>query len=480
MNPMTWNPVARVAMLMAAGVVAGCGGGSNDAGDVRTAQAASTSAAADCGPAGCMPKRLRIEGRQLLDPQGRPVRLRGVNVDGLDVPDGAVIAGPFNMNAVRLRITYSKDTRADTPSGFREDYLEQIDEWVAAARAHGLWMVLEMRASDAIGTDAAFYDTRKTGPCDPAVAVVRCPHFGYYRQAWRALAERYRGSDYIAGYGLLAEPSADKTGATNPAATLVAFQRALMDEISRVDQRTPFFIGPNYNYDTMEYRLDDYFIAEYQGRVVYAVNFLVPKEWINNGTWTLPCASKPGVTHPTATHPTATDAAAIPPAVTDPAVSNPAGTASVTAAIADSAPAGSPAPSCKPAYPFADPADGYGSLLAGADAATSPEHVFNQQRVRPGNYQKTLSKGFIPWYMQWPLAFRDRHDVPLYVDQFGAGTAARGQLAYEGDLLDFFEAQGLHWTRWSYNAGDASRTLLPPNSAVIDFYKQQAPRWVSP
>ena len=461
MGVMTWRPTAHAAMLAAVCVVAGCGGGDDEAaGELRTAQAAAANSATDCGVKGCVPKRLSIQGRTLRDPQGQAVRLRGVNVDGLDAQEGAVIAGQFKMNAVRLRVTYSKETRADTPSGFRADYLAKIDAWVAAARANGLWMVLEMRASDAIANDAAFYDTSKTGPCAPAVAMERCPNFGYYRQAWRALAERYRGSDYIAGYGLLAEPSADKTGAANPAATLVAFQRALMDEINHADQRTPFFVGPNYNYDTMEYRLDDYFIAEYQGRVVYEVNFLVPKEWINSGTWTLPCANNAFGTHPAGT--------------------NPAGVASIPAAIVGSAPAGGPNPACKPAYPFADPADGYGSLLAGADAGTPPERTFNQQRVRPGNYQKTLSKGFMPWYLQWPLAFRDRHDVPLYVDQFGAGTAARGQLAYEADLLDFFEAQGLHWTRWSYNAGDASRTLLPPNSAVIDFYKQRAPRWVSP
>lgn len=433
---MTWKPVARAAILIAAGVLAGCGGGSDATEEMRTAQAAS---ATDCAPAGCAPKRLSIQGRTLLDPQGRPVRLRGVNVDGLDVQDGALIAGQFNMNTVRLRITYSKETRANTPSGFRDDYLAQIDDWVEAARAHGLWMVLEMRASDAFSTDPDFYDTRKTGGCAATVTFERCPNFGHYRRAWRALAERYRGTDYIAGYGLLAEPSADKTGAADPVRTLVDFQTALMDEISRVDQRTPFFVGPNYNYDTMEYRLDGYFIPAYQGRVVYAVNFLVPKEWIKDGTWTLPCTTSP-----------------TPRPSTDPA-----------------------AP-CKPSYPFADPADGYASLLAGADPHVPPEKVFNQQRVKPGQYQKTLSKGFIPWYLQWALGFRDRHEVPLYVDQFGAGSEAQGQLAYEGDLLDFFEAEKLHWTRWSYNAGDAGRTLEPPNFAAIDFYTRQAPRWDQP
>jgi hypothetical protein len=467
MDAMTWRPTARAAMLAAAGVLAGCGGGGDGAeqgGEMRTVQAAPAS---DCGPTGCAPKRLTIQGRTLLDPQGRELRLRGVNVNGLDAAEGATIAGQFNMNTVRLRITYSKDTRADTPSGFKDDYLKNIDAWVAAARANGLWIVLEMRGSDAITNHPDFYDVSKTGACAPNIAFERCPNFGYYRQAWRFLAERYRGTDYIAGYGLLAEPSADKTGVDNPVATLVGFQTALMNAINQVDQRTPFFIGPNYNYDTMEYRLDDYFIAEYRGRVVYAVNFLMPKEWINNGGWTLPCAGNPAGSNPAG--------------ASTPSTPRTPGT---PAAIVGSATGGSSAnpanPACKPAYPFADPADGYASLLAGGDAATPPERIFNQQRVKPGNYQKTLSKGFIPWYLQWPLAFRDRHDVPLYVDQFGAGTAARGQLAYEGDLLDFFEAQGLHWTRWSYNAGDVSRRLLPPNSAVIDFYKQQAPRWDKP
>jgi hypothetical protein len=435
MEAMNWRPTARTAMLAAACSMAACGGGSSHSAEGRqTAQAAS----AACTGAACGPLRLTIQGRTLLDPQGRELRLRGVNVDGLDVQDGAVIAGQFNMNTVRLRITYSKETRADTPSGFKEDYLSDIDAWVQAARANGLWMVIEMRGSDAFTNHPDFYDVNKTGACEPKIEFERCPNFGYYRQAWRFLAERYRATDYIAGYGLLAEPSADKTGVDDPVATLVRFQTALMNEINQVDQRTPFFIGPNYNYDTMEYRLDDYFIPEYQGRLVYAVNFLMPKEWVRDGTWTLPC-------------PTAHASTAGP----------------ITAA-------------CRPSYPFPDPADGYASLLAGADSGEQPERVFNQRRVLPGNYQKTLSQGFIPWYLQWALKFRDRHEVPLYVDQFGASTQARGQLAYEADLLDFFEAQKLHWTRWSYNAGDSSRRLQAPNADVVDFYVRQAARWDQP
>ena len=437
MKTMNLRQAARAALFAAAGALAGCGGGSADSEEsLRTAQAATPPCTGD----GCTALRLSIQGRDLLDAAGRKVRLRGVNVDGLDVQEGAVIGGQYNMNAVRLRITYSKETRANTPSGFDTAYLAKIDSWVEAARASGLWMVIEMRGSDAFTTHPDFYDVTKTGACAPKVEFERCPNFGYYRQAWRFLAERYRNTDYVAGFGLLAEPSADKTGVADPVGTLVSFHTALMDEISQVDQRTPFFIGPNYNYDTMEYRLDRYFIPAYRGRLVYEVNFLMPKEWVTQGAWTLPCT----------------------------------GTQASTAGPAAAAAA------CKPTYPFPDPADGYGSLLMGTDAGAPPERVFNQQRVKPGNYQKTLSKGFIPWYLSWALSFRDRHDVPMYVDQFGASTDARGQLAYEGDLLDFFEAEGLHWTRWSYNAGSGSRRLDATGSPVVDFYKRQAPRWDQP
>lgn len=370
------------------------------------------------------PARLTIDGTRLLGPDGQPVRLRGVNVNGVDADDIETIAGTFGMNMIRLRISFTPENRADTDSGFSDAYRQQIDQWVEAARARKVWMVLEMRANDSVSNDADFYDTTKTHACAKPTS---CANFGYYLKAWRYLASRYKDTDYIAGYGLLAEPSANKTGRPDAHLVLVAFHRALMDEISTIDARTPFFIGPNYNYDTMEYVRDEHFTSfmpAYRNRLVYEVNFLTPKEWIQNGSWTLG---------------------------------------------AD-----------KPVYPFPDPVDGYDSLLQGGGDGDSMEKTYNARRVEDGNYQKTLSKGFIAWYLQWPLAFRERHQVPLYVDQFGASSEAQGQLAYEQDLIDFFEAHDLHWTRWSYNAAGpdgAGRTLLPPNEAAISFYTALASRW---
>ena len=370
------------------------------------------------------PARLTIDGTRLLGPDGQPVCLRGVNVNGVDADDIETIAGTFGMNTIRLRISFTPENRADTDSGFSDAYRQQIDQWVEAARARKVWMVLEMRANDSVSNDADFYDTTKTQACAKPTS---CANFGYYLKAWRYLASRYKDTDYIAGYGLLAEPSANKTGRPDAHLVLVAFHRALMDEISTIDARTPFFIGPNYNYDTMEYVRDEHFTSfmpAYRNRLVYEVNFLTPKEWIQNGSWTLGADKR--------------------------------------------------------VYPFPDPVDGYDSLLQGGGDGDSMEKTYNARRVEDGNYQKTLSKGFIAWYLQWPLAFRERHQVPLYVDQFGASSEAQGQLAYEQDLIAFFEAHDLHWTRWSYNAAGpdgAGRTLLPPNEAAIGFYTALASRW---
>lgn len=399
---------ARTWLLAGLAALGACGGGSSS-GDP---------------PPPDTPLRLRIQGAQLADPGGRAIRLRGVNVEGVNAQDVATIADTFRMNMIRLRISFTPDHRADTESGFSDAYRAQIDEWVALIRARRLWMVLELRANDNVANSPDFYDTGKTGPCDKPAS---CADFGYYLKAWRYLAARYKDSDYIAGYGLLAEPSANKTGLPEPHRVLVNFQKTLMDAISAIDARTPFFIGPDYNYDTMEFARDEYFdhfMPAYRDRLVYEVNYLTPKEWLQSGGWTVDAG--------------------------------------------------------RPTYPFGDPPDGYASLLQGGAPGDAPEKTYNRRRVEPGNYEKTLSRGHIAWYLQWPLQFRQRHQVPLYVDQFGASSDALGQLAYEGDLIEFFEANDLHWTRWSYNAAGpdgAGRTLLPPNDAAIAFYTARGAGW---
>ncbi|WP_161974709.1 cellulase family glycosylhydrolase [Piscinibacter terrae] len=421
------------ATVIAAALLAACGGGGEQGTDGATAQAQSV---AQGLPA---PVRLSINGAKIFGPDGQPIRLRGVNVQGVDDKALDDIVGKFHMNLIRLRISFTPENRDETgtrASGFKSTYEDAIRSWVDAARARKVWMVLEMRANDNVANSRDLYDTTKTGACDAPTDAAHCPNYGYYLKAWQYLARTYQNTDYVAGYGLLAEPSTDKTGDPDPVGLLVNFQKALMAEITRIDDHTPFFIGPAFNYDTMEYRPATYpRIGLYPNRIVYEVNFLMPKEWVQDGSWSVTCDTPPCAT---------------------------------------------------PHYPYSDPKDGYLSLLDGKSDAVPWERTFNINRVSEANYKKTLSKGFINWYLKWPLDFRAKYNVPFYVDQFGASSKAAGQIAYEKDLIDFFEANDLHWSRWSYNAynddSDTSflRTLLAKpsgNDTVIQFYTDLGKTW---
>ncbi len=423
----------QAATLVAAALLAACGGGSETAAtpadSLRQANSATPRKTA-CPPEGCGPLRLSIHGSDLHGPDGQPIRLRGANLEGLTAADADALAGKFGMNLARLRISYIPDNRADNDTGFDPNYLAQIDEWVRLLQARKIWILLEMRANDKVANDPAFYDiTKTTLDCTEPT---RCADFAYYQRAWRTLVARYHADDYIAGYGLLAEPSVNKTGDPDRVMTLLRFQKALMDNLSGLDSVTPFFVGPDYNYDTMEYARSEYateLLPFYRNRLVYEVNFLMPKEWVQDGSWTVD--------------------------------------------------------DTKPAYPMANPPDGYQSLLDGGKPGQDMEQVFNDRRRETDNYPKTLSPGFIAWYLQWPLKFRGDYQVPLYVDQFGASSQAIGQLRYEGDLLRYFETQKLHWSRWSYNAGGNNDRMLvredpnqpSPNDPVIRLYATLGGHW---
>jgi Gylcosyl hydrolase family 115 C-terminal domain len=96
-------------------------------------------------------------------------------------------------------------------------------------------------------------------------------------------------------------------------------------------------------------------------------------------------------------------------------------------------------------------------------------------------YTQFLNKEFIRWHLEnFAISFANANKVPLYVNQFGADTAAVGQRVFERDLLEVMEKNLIHWTRWGYNAGSSGRKLvLTPGQpageatavqAAINFY----------
>lgn len=213
--------------------------------------------------------------------------------------------------------------------------------------------------------------------------------------------------------------------------TLVAFQRALMDTIAPLDARTPFFLGPAFNYDTLGYRWPDYATAfpAYRGRLIYEVNVLMPKRWISDGT-------DPSGT-PKIKWPLRTD-------VTD---------AALTAALLD-------------------------TKVKGLARPLDDERIFTANRTSDTAFPLMMSPTFPTWYLGTAVAFAAAQNVPMVLDQFGANTASRGQLDYEAAVIAAAEAAGLGWSRWLYSAyqGAQQNQDIFHNPDVFSFYAARVPR----
>ena len=327
------------------------------------------------------PRRLRIVDDVLLDEQNQPVRLRGANLKGIDAGEAKDLAQNLGMNFARLRVSFEDPNRDDgDPTGFSPKFREELDGWVRALQAEGVWILLEMRGDDDLTNDPSLYDPGSE-------------KYRLYERAWGYLSCRYRTADSIAGYGLLAEPSASR-GTAEPVEALTSFQLALIQSIESGsgDATTPFFVGTDFNYDTMQYRYDEYYekLSAYRGRLVYEVNALLPKPWIQDGS--------------------------IPDGVPDADGEYP-----VLPAPSDFTPLITP----KPGEKFEVPRD--------------LERIFAQRRVEPEHFRELMNIDFFRWYLSFAVDFAHEHKVPMVVDQFGASTAARGQLVFEDDLVGLME-----------------------------------------
>lgn len=434
------------------------------------------------------PKRLTIRGTQIYDELQRPIVLRGANVnsnDGSLSPSFAAdeIKNRYHMNCVRLPVefkyfpkdhpshddrtldrngdlvdlyTYSLDgsgllIRTATPNSV-PDIVELTQIWVNALTAQGLWVYLEARANDCDAnaeqakpneSDGHFYDTTS----------LRHEKFLAF---WKAIADAFKNTDYIAGYGILAEPSASRLGTSDtppaePVTTLTTFQLAVMNHISDPtngsgDTWTPFFVGTDFNYDTLQFRYADYdaLIAAYPERCIYEVNVLMPKPWIQHG-WS--------------------DTTTAIPIDPEPVWDDCYGAKTIP---------GSPT-GTQYTYPQT-PLANYDDLIApiaGGPADWELEKLFNAHRVDANGEMipGLLNRAFFEWYLQhYATQFMAANKVPFVLDQFGAATEASGQLSYEKDLLETAEKFGLGWTRWGYNAGSSSRKIYG-NPDVEDYYE---------
>jgi aryl-phospho-beta-D-glucosidase BglC (GH1 family) len=91
---------------------------------------------------------------------------------------------------------------------------------------------------------------------------------------WQFLADRYKNKPGIAAYEILSEPHPKKPATGIDVRT---FYEALINEIRKVDQRTPLMIGANDHYDI---NLLEEVYTNVDENIIYTFNFYLPTEYI--------------------------------------------------------------------------------------------------------------------------------------------------------------------------------------------------------
>lgn len=428
--------MGAVSMGALATWLTGCGGASDAetplggaSNPLESANALAPRAGAAMPTASTPALRLTPSGRWLKGPDGKAVLLHGANLRDNLTPggDSRAILTPeeaddlavnLSLNFVRLRLSHQGANLDDShASGLSDAARQTLNDAIELLRARRVWTLLEMRTDDATANSKAFYT--------PGT-----PSFNRYQKTWNWLAQTYRDTDYIAGYGLLAEPSPDKDKSVDdPVTLLIEFQNSLMTSITAQDPLTPFFIGPAFNYDTMGYRWPAYYthpaLVPFRKRLVYEVNMLSPKPWIVDGTG--PDGTPPG---------------------------------------------NWPQPAASDFSPLLTVAPGEDLVRPRDD-----ERIFTRRSKEPDNFHLLMASNYPEWYLGFAFEFAKQHQVPMVVDQFGASTLVNTrerpaqQLRYEYQLIQTAEGLGMGWSRWVYSANPADRSIAG-NPDVHQFYQQ--------
>lgn len=216
---------------------------------------------------------LRVEGPAVKDEQGRHVQLKGLGLGGwmnmesfisgypgnesgwraalcaalgeeryrfffdrfleyfFEDADAAFIAS-LGLNCLRLPINYRHFERDTEPFVIREEGFRHLDRVVDLCARHGLYTVIDLHAvqgyqnqdwhSDNPGFIASLWTQRQFQ--DRAAGL------------WEAIARRYRGNRWVAGYNLINEPNAPD------AETYLGVHRRLYETVRDVDPDHLVFI----------------------------------------------------------------------------------------------------------------------------------------------------------------------------------------------------------------------------------------------
>ena len=213
MTSLSLPAVTRPALLASLlGVLSGCGATTKSAttgGDARASVTAPSRPPLPAPTDDAATRRgfLRRDGERIVDGAGQPVRLRGVafgnqvwGSKALPVTHHGEVdferVRAMGMNAVRFYMYYGTFEDDAAPGVYKDAGWRWLDDNVAWARRHGVYMILNMHVPpggfQSNGEGRKLWDVPANQ--DRMVAL------------WRAIAARYAHEPMIAGYDLLNEP----------------------------------------------------------------------------------------------------------------------------------------------------------------------------------------------------------------------------------------------------------------------------------
>lgn len=149
-------------------------------------------------------------------------------------PD-AKFLGDNGFNIVRIPVNYRHLERDDAPFQIVDDGFRHLDRAIEACGGHGVSSIIDLHAlpgsqnqhwhSDNPDGHAAFWDNRQYQ--DRVVTI------------WEAIAARYRGNTWVAGYNLMNEPADESRQVVGP------YYKRLFDAVRAVDPDHTIYLDGN-------------------------------------------------------------------------------------------------------------------------------------------------------------------------------------------------------------------------------------------
>ena len=159
-------------------------------------------------------KFIQVDGMLLKTPNGKPFIIKGIAL-GNHVwsnpqtserfthhgPDDFARIKSMGFNSVRFYLNYGLFENDSKPYIYKQSGFDWIDKNIAAARKHGIYIVLNMHVPQGGFQSNGNGDELWTNPeCRARLTAL-----------WKEIAKRYSNEDIIIGYGLLNEPVPNKS-----------------------------------------------------------------------------------------------------------------------------------------------------------------------------------------------------------------------------------------------------------------------------